>query len=313
MRRYLPLTMPFVVLLAACSQQSDQRSSQPESVPANQPSMDMAEVDVDASAPPSEESARMPTGPGIAPTAAPGVAFNYRYGFRLPAQRIAEVQRQHASACEKMGIDRCRITGMHYRLVNDRDIEGMLAFKLDPMAARKFGEDGVDLVARAEGMLVEAQITGEDAGSEITAATRSEARLQEELREVEEQLKRTGLRSAERAELQMQAERLRESIRANQTTREEKRESLAKTPLVFRYGSGDLAPGFDNDAPIGKALENAGDNIVSGVAAFLLILGSLLPWLLLGLLGWFGWRQVNRRFLGGASRPVSQSAAASEE
>jgi hypothetical protein len=32
--------------------------------------------------------------PGIAPTAAPGVAFNYKYAFRLPAERISGVQEQ---------------------------------------------------------------------------------------------------------------------------------------------------------------------------------------------------------------------------
>jgi hypothetical protein len=274
--------------------------------------MDSAEME--ASAPPAESSARYsPGAPGIVPTAAPGVAFNYRYGFRLPAQRIATVQRQHAAACEKLGIDRCRITGMHYRLVNDRDIEGMLAFKLDPMIARKFGEEGIDLVANSEGMLVEAEISGEDAGAQITTATRNESRLQEELSKVEAQLQRTGLRSPERAELQMQAERLREQIRANQTTREEKRESLAKTPLVFRYGSGDLAPGFDDDAPIGKALEHAADNVVRGVAAFLLILITLLPWLLLALLGWLGWRQLRKRFGGGTGMTNSSGTITSDE
>ena len=72
-----------------------------------------------------------PPGPK-SPTAAPGVAFNYRYAFRLPAERVAEVQEQHAQACEQLGVARCRITGMLYRLVNDDDIEAMLAFKLDP-------------------------------------------------------------------------------------------------------------------------------------------------------------------------------------
>lgn len=52
--------------------------------------------------------------PGIAVTAAPGVAFNYRYGFRLPPRAIAAVQEAHASTCEKLGIARCRITGMDY-------------------------------------------------------------------------------------------------------------------------------------------------------------------------------------------------------
>ena len=303
MRAYLPLLMPAVVALAACSQSEDSAPVR-EPSSADQPAMDSADLGASAPAESSAPSARYaPGAPGIVPTAAPGVAFNYRYGFRLPAQHIAAVQRQHAAACEKLGIDRCRITGMHYRLVNDRDIEGMLAFKLDPMIARKFGEEGIDLVANSEGMLVEAEISGEDAGAEITTATRNESRLQEELNKVEAQLQRTGLRSPERAELQMQAERLREQIRANQTTREEKRESLAKTPLVFRYGSGDLAPGFDDDAPIAKAFEDATDNVVIGIAVMVRVFVSLLPWLALLLLGWFGWRLLSRRFLVGGPRP----------
>jgi hypothetical protein len=308
MRTSLPIPIALVLALAACGQESSAPTNERLS-PSDQPAMDSADV----AAPPSttfESSPRRAAdAPGIAPTAAPGVAFNYRYGFRLPAKRIAQVQEEHAAACEKMGIDRCRITGMHYRLVNDRDIEGMLAFKLDPAVARKFGKDGIDAVARAEGMLVEADVSGEDAGSQITAATRSEAQLQEELRKVEEQLQRTGLRSPERAELQMQAERLRESIRATKTTREEKRESLAKTPVVFMYGSGDLAPGFDNDAPIAKAFEDSGHNVVVGLSVIIRIIVSLLPWLLLVLLGWLGWRQLRRRFGGGAAPATAASAA----
>lgn len=309
MRAYLPLLMPVVVALAACSPSEDSAPRSERTATSDQPAMDSADMDASA---PAESSARYaPGAPGIAPTAAPGVAFNYRYGFRLPAQRISAMQEEHASACEALGVDRCRITGLHYRLVNDRDIEGMLAFKLDPSIARKFGKDGIDAVKRAEGMLVEAEVSGEDAGAEITTATRNESRLQEELNRIEAQLRRTGLRSAERAELQMQAERLREQIRANQTTREEKRESLARTPLVFRYGSGDLAPGFGDDAPIAKAFEEAGDNLVIGVAVMVRVIVSLLPWLALLLLGWFGWRALRKRF-GGDPLPVEVRPAAED-
>ena len=137
MRAYLPLLIPVVVALAACSPSQDSEPAR-EPSSADQPAMDSADFEASESSA-DLRSSRAPAAPGIVPTAAPGVAFNYRYGFRLPAQHIAAVQRQHAAACEKLGIDRCRITGMHYRLVNDRDIEGMLAFKLDPMIARKFG------------------------------------------------------------------------------------------------------------------------------------------------------------------------------
>src|SRR5881628_1327936 len=62
----------------------------------------------------SDERAAAPA--GIAPTAAPGVAFNYKYAFRLPAERITAVQEEHAEACEKLGVARCRITGLYNHL-----------------------------------------------------------------------------------------------------------------------------------------------------------------------------------------------------
>jgi hypothetical protein len=172
----------------------------------------------------------------------------------------------------------------------------MLAFKLDPAIARNFGKAAVATVTGAEGMLVDSEISGVDAGSDIAAATRSEGQLAEELRRVEAQLARGGLGSAERAELQVQADRLRESIRAARATRAESRESLAKTPMVFNYGSGDVVPGFDDRSPIRTALKDAGDNIVGAIATMLVIGLTLLPWaLLLLLLAW-----LYRRFLRGS-------------
>jgi hypothetical protein len=222
------------------------------------------------------------------------VAFNYRHAFRLPGARIQEVQEQHAKACERLGLDRCRITGMHYRLVNERDIEAMLAFKLDPAIAREFGRQGIDLVTRSEGMLIESQISGEDVGSEIEASTRNSGQLREDLAEIEGQLARAGLRSGERAELQAQAQRLRESLRANQTAREEKREALARTPVVFQYGSGELVPGFDNESPMRDAIDRAGENLVGGLGFMLVLFVTVLPWGLLALLGYWLWRRLGR-------------------
>ena len=297
MRAYLPL--PILLLAAGCGGPSrDQASQPPQASPATHSYS--AEESMD------ESAARAPGAPGIGVTAAPGVAFNYRYAFRLPAQRIAAVQEEHAVACEKLGVDRCRITGMLYRLVNDRDIEAMLAFKLDPAAAREFGKQGIASVVRSEGMLTESEITGEDAGSEIVAATRSVAQLEEELRKIEAQLARPGLPPAERAELQAQAERLRESVRATRATRSERQESLAKTPVVFRYGSGELAPGFDDDSPIGDALRRAGDNVVGGVAVMIVLLITLVPCILLGALGLWVVLRVRRRF---AARTVRTAPA----
>jgi hypothetical protein len=236
-----------------------------------------------------------PGAPGIAPTAAPGVALNYRYAFRLPANRIAQVQEEHAAACEKLGVARCRITGMLYRLVNDRDIEGRLAFKLDPALARAFGKQGIEAVTRAAGMLVESEISGEDAGSRIAAATRSEGDLQAELDKVEQQLARTGLKPQERAELQARAGQLRDQLRALKAGKAGDQEALASTPVVFSYGSGDLAPGFGSDSPVSDALKQAWGNVVAGFAAMLIVVITLLPWAVLLALLVLAWRRLAPR------------------
>lgn len=297
-------TLPFLSLLlatAACGQGGEETRQTSEGLNTFD-AREEATADV-AMAPSSPPPISSRAGPEISVTAAPGVAFNYRYAFRLASEQIRIVQEQHAQACEKLGVDRCRITGMRYRLVNDSDIEAMLAFKLDPAIARQFGKSGIEAVEKAEGMLTESEISGEDVGTQIDAGTRTAAQLGEDLREIEQQLARIGLRSPERAELQAQAQQLRESIRANRANQADRRESLARTPMVFAYGSGDLVPGFDTRSPLRDAIEEAGGNLIGSLAVMLVLAVSLLPWALLALLGWWIWRRW---------RPRTQVALADE-
>lgn len=285
-----------IATLAACGQATDQ------------PQTPVTQMDAIAPPPVAYEgpSDRLQA-PGITPTSAPGVAFNYRYAFRMPAERISEVQEQHAAACEKLGLDRCRITGMRYRLINDRDIEAMLAFRLDPTLARQFGKQGIEAVGAAEGMLVDSEISGRDVGSEIGETDRGNAQLRDELERVERELRRSGLKASERVELQAQAERLRQTLRANQTTQSERRESLASTPMVFQYGSGNLAPGFDSRPSIQAALEQAGANFVDGVALLLVFLLTLLPWgLAVALVAWIYRRFLRKRWHGLGVQPAAE-------
>jgi uncharacterized protein DUF4349 len=239
--------------------------------------------------------------PGIEPTAAPGVAFNYRYAFRLPAERIGPVQEEHAAACEKLGVARCRITAMHYERRDEDDIQAQLGFKLDPTLARAFGRQGIDAVTRAEGELAQADITGTDVGSEIAAGARSEAQLREELERIERQLARGGLGSAERAQLQQQVQDLRNTLRAGQAEQTGRREQLASTPVTFDYRAG------DTHGRLRQAAEDAGDNFVRALTVLLIVLVTLLPWAVAVFLLWLGARWLNRRFLGGG-RPHAAPA-----
>jgi hypothetical protein len=157
----------------------------------------------------------------------------------------------------------------------------MLAFKLDPTIARAFGRQAGEAVNRAEGMLVNAEITGEDVGSQISAATRTEGDLAEDLKRIEAQLARPGLGSSERAQLQAQAQQIREQIRVTRMNRSEQEKSLATTPMVFEYGSGDVAVGYDGRSKVSRAWHRAVENLIGGGIFILVALVTLLPWALL--------------------------------
>jgi hypothetical protein len=245
------------------------------------------------------------TAPGVDVTAAPGVAFDYRYAFRLPGNRIAQVQEAHAQACEKLGIDRCRITGMRYRLVNQKDVEAMLALRLDPKLARQFGKDATGTVEKSDGMLVDQEITGEDVGRRLAGASKSEAALRDELRRVEAELARpvpmirgnvAPQAAVDRQRLLDRAEEIRAQLRALGERKDADNEALAGTPMVFNYGSGSVVPGFDVRSPMRDALRQSADNFVGGFAVILVLIITVIPWLLLFLAGLWAYRFARRRW-----------------
>jgi len=229
--------------------------------------------------PPDSAQGRAAGGPNISPTAAPGVAFNYNYSFALAAQRVAELQEQHAALCEALTVARCRITGMHYQVLGPEDIRARLELKLDPAIASAFGRRATDAVLQADGMLTENEISGIDAGSQIRQAGTDITRLQADLARIQQRLS-ARIGDEERAELQAQAEQLRDQIRALGDQRQAQQESLATTPMVFNYGSGDLVPGYRPPQSLGEALGKAWADFKEGATALLAALIRSAPWLL---------------------------------
>lgn len=254
-------------LLSACSQRDEPRQTS-ESV-----AVDIAQ---DRAAPPAAERSGLRV-PGISPQAAPGVAFSYRYRFVLPDEAIAGVQEQHAAACEKLGPNQCRITGMRYTLLDEDEVRAVLDFKLSPELARQFGKDGITAVEKARGKLVDAAIEGEDVGSQISASQQRSAGLKAELTRIEQRLAAGGLGDSERVELQQQAERLRQQMAGEQGGRAEGEERLASTPMHFDY-TGDA--GFTlGGNPFGDAAHSAWASFVTMISFVLLAVGVSLPWL----------------------------------
>ena len=280
MRRFAPVFALVVLSIAGCSPQPKQQSE----------SLTTSDIREDAGA-----GAPAMGPPAIAPQAAPGVAFRYRYAFVLPSRAISAVQEQHAAACEKLGIARCRITGMRYSLVDEDSVSAQLSFKLAPELARAFGKEGITAVETAKGKLVDAAIEGEDVGTQITASQRRTGDARAELTRIEQRLAAGGIGDSERAELNEQAERLRQQLAAERDTRSAGEEQLANTPMTYNY-TGDESFSLGGN-PVGDAAQGAWDSFITMISFVLLAVGVLLPWLVLLALLLMLWRSPPGRWL----------------
>lgn len=253
--------------------------------------------------------AEAPPVPGVTVTAAPGVAFDYRYAFSLAPTAIATAQEEHAQACERLGVNRCRITGMRYQLLGENDIQGMLAFKLDPAIAREFGKNGIAKVQAMKGRLVDAEISGKDAGEAIAQSTATRTAATAELKRVEARLTTRGVRENEAGELRTQRDNLRNTIAGSAADIAENRASLATTPMTFQYRSGDAVRGFDASAPITSALDTVVASTQTTVAIILGLVAVFGPPALALALLWLAWCRFGlpiwRRHRG--AKPASES------
>lgn len=244
-------------------------------------------------------SAPVPGG-GISVSAAPGVAFSYSYSFRLPNANIAGVQEQHAAACEKLGLDRCRITGMRYTVSDQDDVRAMLALKLAPDLARQFGKDGIAAIQKAQGSLVDAAISGNDVGSSIDQSRRRTASLEARIKALEAQRKAGNNRRYDDSyELTNQIATLRTELDREAQSRTDAGEALANTPMAFQYNSGNAL----STSALGEAWATSTNSFVAIIGLFVIAIGLLLPWLLLAAAGWLLFRRFKKPTLGAPASP----------
>ncbi|MEE2916257.1 hypothetical protein [Sphingomonas ginsenosidimutans] len=256
-----------------------------------------------------DEDRREEAGLGVDVTAAPGVAFRYDYSFRLPAGHIAGAQEAHAQACERLGVTRCRITGMTYNVGDDRDVDGSLSFALEPSIARAFGREGIAVIEKSDGMLSSAEISGTDTTPASAAAAAAQQAAKADGSAAQGDLAAAGSAS-ERAELLRQRAEAKARERAAAASIAEQRTLLASTPMMFRYVSGTALRSF-GEAPLARAADNALASTRWVLTAILWVIATLGPPLVVLTLLWLAWRRVGQswwRRLTDASSPPPPSA-----
>ncbi len=279
------LIIPLLIAIAGCSQNPNDKEEAAQSA-------DTAEVvAADASAMSEEASP-----PDIGSTVAPGVAFRYAYDFALPEANIARVQGEHAAQCEKLGIIHCRVTGMTFQKQSGEALNAQLSFKLDPAMANSFARAASDIVVRADGSLSSSNVEGNDAGSDIVKADRSNAAFAADLAKITAQLKIPGLSRQVRGRLVEEANSIRAQMREIGDKRDSDVESLATTPVTFTYADNAAILGFDSNSPVQQAIKSSTASFSAMFSFVTLAIGVFAPWLLLGLGIFWVVRRVRAKF-----------------
>lgn len=308
MRRSLPLLVLLLATVAGCDRFGDNSNVAPDTEVANESMADSeSAMTIPAELPVTRGRPSRETGPDLDPSAAPGVAFEHSYAFRLEAERIAEMQQEHQRLCARYG-PACRITGMDYRAANEDDVQATLSFLVDPQIAGQFGRESIDAVESSDGSLAGNEINGTEIGTALKNNVGNLEELRAELTRVEARLARRDVRRRERARLEEERRDLRAQIAELRMTTDGQERRLATTPMLFRYGSGAFAPGPAPRQTIGEAAENAADSFLGGLNIVAIVFVTLSPWLLLLLAIWGAVRLVRRRLAVASPAPETEAA-----
>jgi hypothetical protein len=276
MKRQLFFLLVPTLILAGCSQERGEQSSATSSIDVKE---EAPAVAADAASEAADASGM--AAPGIPASVAPNLAFEYRYAFKLPDDKISAVQEEHAEACETLGSARCQVVDMKYQQSDTKNAEAMLAFKLDPGIARKFGRDAIASVEKAEGVLADGNVTGTNVGGEIEDSQGRSAMLTAQLERLEKRLAMKGLPPKERASLQERAEEIRRELDNEADGRSKGEVKLAMTPVVFTYTSDGGLPGFGKENPLANAASVSANSFATMISFVLLLIGAIAPWALL--------------------------------
>lgn len=226
-------------------------------------------------------------------SSAEGLAFAYRYDFRLPSNRIAAAQESHAQACEKLMPVRCRITGTTYQIDGAGKVAASLEVRLAAPIARAFGRRGVQSIEAAGGALTGAEFTGTDATPEIETAVVDSTDASTDLADIEKQLARADLTPAVRSDLLTRRAELLRAQRESNAAATAARMSVSTTPVSFTYTAGN---GVGLLARLSDAAYGGYLSLIWTISTLVALIAYLAPPLMVLSLLAFLWRRFGRRW-----------------
>lgn len=277
-RLFLIGTAMACMALTACSEDGDYgESTGAEEQTASDNGIASAEASADAvsetSAANEPELAQNVSQPDV-PISLPRMSYVHDYGFRLEADRIADLQEQHAEMCATAGPYVCQIVSQTRSGNAEEDYaSGRLELAVVADQARDFGARLESAAESAGGEQVTAAITGEDLTRNMID-TEARLRTRIALRDRMMEVLRTQRGSVEEiVEAERSVAAINEEIDQARSWMTEMRQRVAFTRVNIDYASAD-APAGDFLGPVSTAVASIG-SILGYLLAIAIVLGSV--------------------------------------
>ncbi len=232
-------------------------------------------------------------------TSAIGTDFDYRYAYRVPASRIGQLQDSHVRGCDQLGPARCKVTTVRYHVGDDNMVTAVLTLQIDPAIARAYGRAATEATKAAGGLLIDAQTAGTNGAQGAARASGIVARLRDESSNIDALLRGTPTDEQRAAAIAKQG-RIRAAIATIAEVDQNATQSIATTPMLITYASGNVAPSLGGSA--GATFDNAGQTFIQSLASLAQIMAGIAPWLLLLL----GGALLLRRFINPDEAPPAR-------
>lgn len=311
------LALATALAAAGCEQPADVREYSSDAVavellvPPGGSKGASAEEAAAAAAPAADAAAAPPTSssaPAESPTG-PQIAYTYRYGVEVPADRAADLMRRHETACTRAGPSVCQVLGSQSHRMGRDAVSARLELRATPAWITAFRATLETDAEQAGGRIARASTDSEDLTRSLTdtaarlrALTTLRDRLQNLLATRSAPLEQLLATERELARVQGELDATRSALAVMRTR-------VAMSHVTLQYdGAQQFAP--DNAfTPVKRALTGSLSAFMGTLGAIIYAFATLLPLLLiLGPLVWLAWKHRRKVRLTRKARPAPSEA-----
>jgi hypothetical protein len=276
-----------IILVGGCGSAGEQEAAAPQVMEEAAPGAE-----------PPERSAR-PSGTEGAqgealPVSLPRIAYSYGYTFRLAADAVPTVQERHLEMCRQLGPARCRVVNLQRSAPSGEYMTAATTLQVGAPIAQAFGRRLVASAAEQGAENIDRSISGEDLSRQMID-TEARIRTREALiRRLTVLLETRSGNIQQAVEAERAISTAQEELDAARGWLAEMRTRVDMSTFNLSYQSGAPLGGGMSD-PIREAWGEVGSVFARSVAALILLVGILLPWLIVGAGVFFLVRSLRRR------------------